>query len=213
MPIGSSTARPLGLVLAAAFGWAGPGAPAGAAAVAVKPGVFLYASPALGDPNFIEAVVLVLHHGAEGSVGLIVNHPTRIPLSEAVTELAELRTPDLRLHRGGPVAPDSMVALVRSNRPLAGARRVLPDAYLSTEPAQWKAAALEPNAKSRLRVYAGYAGWAPGQLGSELAQGSWVVGPADAGSVFSPHPSEIWPRVHQLMRRMEVYRSAQLPGM
>ena len=204
MRIASSTARPLPFALsAAAIAWAVLVAPAGAAPSRVKPGVFLYASPTLGDRNFVEAVVLLVHHGVEGSMGLVINRPTRVPLSEAVTELGERRMPQLRLHRGGPVEPESMVALVRSVKRLAGARQVLPDVYFSTELGQWKAVTLEPDAESRLRVYAGYAGWSPGQLAEEVRRDLWVVGPADAGSVFSADPSAVWPRVHQLMRRLE----------
>jgi putative transcriptional regulator len=204
MRIGSSTARRLRPALtAAALAWAALVAPAGAGPPPVKPGVFLYASPALGDPNFVEAVVLLVHHGVEGSMGLVVNRPTRVPLGEAVTELGERRMPALRLNRGGPVERELILALVRSVKRLEGAQRVLPDVYFSTELRQWKAVTLQPNAESRLRVYAGYAGWSSGQLAEEVRRDLWVVGPADAGSVFSADPSALWPRVHQLMRRLE----------
>jgi len=176
---------------------------AGAAVPRLKAGVFLYASPTLADPNFAESVVLLVQHGVEGSMGLIVNRPTRVPLREAVKELAESRGLELRLHWGGPVQPDVALALVRSPKRLASAQRVLPDVQLSAEPAQWKAVARDPEAASRLRVYAGYAGWSAGQLALELRRGSWVVGPADAASVFSSDPSALWPRVHDLMQRIE----------
>ena len=80
---------------------------------------------------------------------------------------------------------------------------MLPDVYFSSEPGQWKAVTLEPHAESRLRVYAGYAGWSAGQLAEEVRRELWVVGPADAASIFSADPSALWPRVHQLMRRLE----------
>ena len=183
---------------------------AGAAVPRLKAGVFLYASPTLADPNFAESVVLLVQHGVEGSMGLIVNRPTRVPLREAVKELAESRGLELRLHWGGPVQPDVALALVRSPKRLASAQRVLPDVQLSAEPAQWKAVARDPEAASRLRVYAGYAGWSAGQLALELRRGSWVVGPADAASVFSSDPSALWPRVHDLMQRIEARSRAGL---
>lgn len=58
-------------------------------------------------------------------------------------------------------------------------------------------------AASRLRVYAGYAGWGPGQLAREIRVGAWIVARADARSIFSLEPSELWPRVHELMGRIE----------
>jgi putative AlgH/UPF0301 family transcriptional regulator len=101
------------------------------------------------------------------------------------------------------VERELILALVRSVKRLRGARQVLPDVYFSIELGQWKAVTLEPDAESRLRVYAGYAGWSAGQLAQELSREMWVVGPADAASIFSADPSALWPRVHQLMRRLE----------
>jgi putative transcriptional regulator len=170
----------------------------------LEPGVFLYAAPSLRDPNFAESVVLLVDHGPGGSLGLIVNRPTRIVVREAVEELAETRGLDLRVYQGGPVQPDAVVALVRSSRALADARRVLADVQFSTEPRQWRDVAGGPEAESRLRVYAGYAGWGPGQLAREMSIGSWVVAHADARSIFSSDPSALWPKVHELMRRLEV---------
>jgi putative transcriptional regulator len=190
------------LVAVAAAGAAG-GAPAVLARPRLEPGIFLYAAPSLRDPNFAETVVLLLEHGPGGSVGLIVNRPTRVGVREAVKELAETRGLDLRVYEGGPVQPEVMVALVRRSRGLADARRVLPDTQLSTQPRQWREAAGGPEAASRLRVYAGYAGWGPGQLARELRLGSWVVARADAHSVFSSEPFALWPKVHELMRRLE----------
>jgi putative transcriptional regulator len=188
--------------LAAAVAW-GSTATAARPATPVKPGVFLYASPSLGDPNFVETVVLLVQHGPEGSMGLVINRPTRVPVREAVDALAEIRGLELRLYEGGPVQRDMTLALARSARRLADAHRVLADVQLSAEPKRWKELARDPEAESRLRVYAGYAGWGPGQLARELRLGSWVVAPGDARSVFSADPSLLWPRVHGLLKRFE----------
>ena len=61
-------------------------------------------------------------------------------------------------------------------------------------------------------MYAGYAGWGPGQLDREMRLGSWVVAPADARSIFSSEPSALWPKVHELMRRIEVSAPAARPS-
>jgi putative transcriptional regulator len=197
--------RPTHLLLATLAALSAAGRLALSAPPRLEPGVFLYAAPSLGDPNFAETVVLLLDHGPGGSLGLIVNRPTRIGVREAVKELAETRELDLRVYEGGPVQREMMVALVRSSPALADARRVLPDVQFSTEPRQWTEVAGGPEAASRLRVYAGYAGWGPGQLAREVRLGSWVVAPADARSIFSSEPSALWPKVHELMRRIEVY--------
>ena len=167
----------------------------------LKAGTFLYAAPDVHSPGFTQSVVLLVEHGPEGSLGLIVNRPTRTPVREVLKELGPL---DLALHFGGPVQTDAVLGLVRSASPVRGASRVLPDVYFSTELEPLKVAARAPDVTSRLRVYAGYAGWGPGQLANELRQAVWVVGPADARSVFSAEPETLWPRVHDLLRRIEV---------
>jgi len=189
---------------ATALLWAIPGALADLDLRRLQAGVFLYAAPGLEAPNFTESVVLLVQHGEEGSLGLIVNRPTEVPVREAVTELGEVRGLDLKLNFGGPVQPEAVLALVRSARPVDGALRVMPDVYFSTDLGQLKEAARGPEASSRLRVYAGYAGWSQGQLAGELRRRAWVVGPADARSVFTSDPDALWPRVHDLLRRIEV---------
>ena len=169
----------------------------------LKPGVFLYAAPELTGPSFAESVVLLVRHAPEGSLGLIVNRPTRVPVREALPDLGELRALELPLYFGGPVQPDAVLALVRSAKRVGAATRVLPDVYLSRDLGPVKAAAKRPEAVSRLRVYAGYAGWSAGQLADELRKGAWIVAPADAGSIFTAEPSVVWPRVYDLMRRIE----------
>ena len=187
----------------AALALLGSAAPGQAAPPRPRSGVFLYASPRLTDPNFVESVVLVLQHGPEGSLGVVINRPTRFPLREVVKELAEMRGLELRLYEGGPVQPDAALALLRSAKRLGSGERVLADVQLSKEPKHWRAIAAGGEAEARLRVYAGYAGWVPGQLDQEMRRGSWVVGPADAASVFASDPSTLWPRVHDLMRAVE----------
>jgi len=180
------------------------GTPSSQARQRLRAGVFLYAAPGLPDPNFAEAVVLLIHHSAEGSMGLVVNRPTEVPVRDALTKLGELRALELPLYWGGPVEPEAMTALLRSPRTVDGAERVLPDVHFTTELGPLKKAARQAEAASRVRVYAGYAGWSGGQLEKETRLGSWVVAPADATSVFAPDPAALWLRVHDLMRRIEV---------
>jgi len=176
------------------------------AAEVLGPGVFLYSAPGVDAGSFTESVVLLVQHEAGGSLGLIVNRPTKVPVREALKDLGELKDFDSSLYFGGPVQPEAILALVRPVKPPADAMRVLPDVYFSTELGPLKEAARKPDAASRLRVYAGYAGWAPGQLAAELRQGAWVVGPATAAAIFTSDPSTLWPRVHDLLRRIEVRR-------
>lgn len=191
------------LAAAAAMFTLAPGAAGGGAGTRLRPGVFLYAAPDLRTPHFTESVVLLVRHEPEGSLGLIINRPTRLLLRNALEELGEMPGLDLALYFGGPVQPEAMLALVRSAKPIRAGTRLLPDVYFCTDLDPVKAAARRPEAASRLRVYAGYAGWGPGQLAEELRRGAWIVGPADARSIFSSDPSATWPRVYDLLQRIE----------
>lgn len=176
----------------------------------LKPGVFLYAAPGLVGGSFTESVVLLVQHEDGGSMGLIINRPTKVSVQEAVPQLGERPGLELPLYFGGPVEVDGVLALVRSAKAVDGATRVLPDVYLCNDLRPVKQALRRPEVAQRLRVYAGYAGWTAGQLADELRAGAWVVGPADARSVFTSEPSSLWPRVHDLMRRIEVRDSRRL---
>jgi len=169
----------------------------------LRPGLFLYAAPEQQDPNFVESVVLLVEHGPKGSMGLVVNRPTRVPLRELLRGVEIPASPDLRFYWGGPVEPKAVLALVRTERPSASARSVLPDVYVTGELADVRAALKEKKPGERLRVFTGYAGWGAGQLAMEVRAGAWVLDRADARSIFAPDISELWLRVHRLLERLE----------
>ncbi len=176
------------------------GAAAGAADLGrLRPGVFLYAAPSLRDPNFSETVVLLVKHGPEGAMGLIINRPTQDRAAEA---LPGVRLAELRLYRGGPVQPEAILALVRG-KPPQKAERVLDGVFLSGRREDLEAAARDGRALERVRLYSGYAGWSAGQLEKEWKLGGWVIGPADAAAVFSPEPETLWRKVFRLLQRRE----------
>lgn len=177
----------------------------------LRPGVFLYASPGLPDPNFAETVVLLLEHTDKGSLGVVVNRPTRIPVRELVPELAEPGDAALSLQWGGPVQPGAVLVLLRSPGSASDARRVLPGVHLCADLEDLKRAARQPDAVGRVRIYGGYTGWGAGQLENERRLGTWIVAPADAGSVFAADPEVLWRRVHDLLRRQEVRTLQSLP--
>jgi putative transcriptional regulator len=178
----------------------------------LRPGLFLYAAPGITDSRFAESVVLLIQHGPEGSMGLVVNRPTDMPLREAVAAVEEAKSSDLRVHWGGPVKPEAILALVRSPRASPGARTVIAEVHLTGDLADVRAALSGPDPAGRLRVYTGYTGWTAGQLATEVRAGVWVMDRADAASVFAPDPATLWGRVHQLLNRLEVRARRALPG-
>ena len=173
-------------------------------AARLMPGLFLYAAPGIADSRFAESVVLLIRHGPEGSMGLVVNRPTEMPLREALENVAEARTSKLTVYWGGPVQSEAILALVRAPSPSPGAQTVLPDVHLTGDLADVRAALSAPDPAGRLRVYTGYAGWTAGQLPVEVRAGVWVLDKADAATVFAADPSKLWPRVEEILKRLEV---------
>jgi len=148
-------------------------------------GQLLIAAPQLID-YFRRTVVLVIEHTDEGAMGVVLNRPTDAEVSELVPELAELAGGDAVVHAGGPVARDTIVALGDFERPEEAGTPVAGTLGL-----------LSPDrpdpALRRMRVYAGYAGWAPGQLDAELDQDAWIVGQAAPDDPFATH--DLWTAV------------------
>lgn len=155
-------------------------------------GHLLVAGPALEDPNFRRTVVLLGEHGEEGAMGVILNRASTITVEEAVPPIGALVDPGEIVYVGGPVQPQAVVVLADFVDPdLAETVVVETVGFLPGEVED--AAAL--GELRGLRVFAGYAGWAPGQLEAELEEGSWVVVPAQPSDVFTTEPETLWSRV------------------
>jgi putative transcriptional regulator len=151
-------------------------------------GQLLLASPTLRDPNFARMVVLIGAHSEDGAMGLVLNRPSNVTVGEAIPEL---RAVDLEesVYIGGPVQPSSVVFLAEFLDPSPAGLLVLgsigfpaPDADIEELPA----------ATARVRVFAGFAGWAEGQLEAEIDQGDWIVETALPEDVFTELPQALW---------------------
>jgi len=145
-------------------------------------GQLLIAAPSLFD-YFRRTVILVIEHTEEGAMGVVLNRPSETTVAEAVSALAELADEDDFVRVGGPVAPEAVVALGDFEDPNDAGTNVVGSLGL-----------LDPDqpdpALRRLRVYAGYAGWGPGQLDGEIDEGAWIVDPADPADPFKE--GDLW---------------------
>ena len=154
-------------------------------------GQLLVAGPSLLDPNFRRTVVLVGEHTDEGALGVVLNRASEATVEDAVPELSALIDDEELVHVGGPVQPSAIVVVADFADPeQAGALILDSVGFLPAE--------VEPDAIGELRrarVFAGYAGWGPGQLDEELDEGSWIVAPALAEDVFTGDPDELWSEV------------------
>lgn len=169
-------------------------------------GVFLVAQPTLTEPMFHRTVILITQRPDGGSLGVIVNRPTGIPLRDAFPKHPHIAAQPLPLHAGGPVQPQTMLFLVRSATPPPQGIALLRDVYLTGD-ADWVDSALATGmVVSAMRAFAGHAGWAPRQLRSEMERQGWYILPADSALLFDGKPDELW---RELARRA-VLRPATL---
>ena len=153
-------------------------------------GKLILASPALRDPNFVRSVVLIAEHTDEGAMGLVLNRPASATVGEAVPDLSWLAGDAEPVYVGGPVAETAVIVLAEFDLPeLAGA--IVEDdlGFIGSD-------ADDPErldgAIRRARVFAGHAGWGPGQLESELAEESWIVEPPLREEIFTLDPEALW---------------------
>jgi putative transcriptional regulator len=153
-------------------------------------GQLILASPALTDPNFARTVVLIAEHTAEGAMGLVLNRPAASTVEEAVPDLAWLTGGREPVYVGGPVAETAVIVLAEFDRPeLAGAIVEGDLGFIGADADDEEHLA---GAVRRARVFAGHAGWGPGQLEEELAEEAWIVEPPRREEVFTDAPKALW---------------------
>src|ERR1700749_1707173 len=148
-------------------------------------GSLLVATPVLEAPNFRRTVILVVEHeAAEGTLGVVLNRPTDVPVDRVLDTWSELVTGPSVVFNGGPGAPTSALAIGQVPGAAAPARLGLVGRDAPPD--------LLAPAINRLRVYAGYAGWAPGQLKAEIDEGAWYVVGAEPADAFAGQPGGLW---------------------
>lgn len=155
-------------------------------------GQLLVATPMLKDPNFDRTVVLLVAHENGGALGVVLNRATEVPVREVLGEWGGMATEPSVVFEGGPVQPEAAICLARvrtATVELSGFSRVqgtLGTVDLTRDPDVMREQLLD------VRVFAGYAGWAPGQLEDEIASGSWLTFPALPADAFTERPDDLW---------------------
>ncbi len=157
----------------------------------LRPGVFLLARPSLSDPNFEGAVVLLVAHSQNGSLGLVVNRPTGVPLARVLEEAAPFGEPETALFWGGPVALVHLHVLHGGSGP-EDSLEVCPGVRFGGDLAAVEAAR---SAGAPVRFYLGYSGWGEHQLEEEMETDTWLVLPASQERVFDDDPGTLWQRL------------------
>lgn len=167
-------------------------------------GQLLVAAPVLQDPNFMRSVVLLVDHDEDGALGVVLNRPTAVAVGAVVPAWSEYTSGPAHVFRGGPVSEDSALGLgalaaavtTDADEP-SGFRRLfgtlgLVDLEVSPDELAGELRAV--------RVFAGYAGWGPGQLEDELAERAWFVVDSLPQDPFAEHPQRLWREVLRRQR-------------
>jgi putative transcriptional regulator len=163
-------------------------------------GRLLVATPLLGDPNFRRTVILVVEdEPEEGTLGVVLNRPTEVQVGQVLEPWSDLVTGPTVVFKGGPVSPNSALALALAQgedeplgwRSLDGSSLMSRIGLVDLEaPPELLAGGI-----TSLRVFAGYAGWGPGQLRAEIEEGAWYVLAGEPTDAFLAEPERLWPAV------------------
>ena len=162
-------------------------------ALVPEKGIFLVATAGMQDPRFRRSVVLLLEHGENGTLGLIVNKVTEISLPQVLPDLKESGQESNLLFFGGPVGLDGILFLTRNAEPPERAEHVMEDVYYSGDRNLLKEFLEQNKGAGELRVFLGNSGWSPGQLAAEIAEGAWRLVRGDSDTLFEKDLDDLWP--------------------
>lgn len=158
----------------------------------------LVATPLIGEPTFERTVVLVVSHDGDGAFGVVINRPSDVAVADVIPAWADDISAPGVVFLGGPCDTQRVLGLGRtgghpSAPPPVEGRQALVGGYgtvdLNSPPP------LVSSGFSGVRLFAGSAGWAPGQLEDEIADGAWWLCDAEADDVVTADPSGLWRRV------------------
>jgi putative transcriptional regulator len=163
---------------------------------------FLIAMPAMTDPYFAKSLTYVCEHSEQGAMGIVVNRPISLTLSELFAqinmELKPAELEDVLVHFGGPVQTDRGFVLHEPNGEWQSTLHINNKVELTTSKDILQAIG-EGHGPRNLLMTLGYAGWAQGQLEQELSQNAWLSVPADERIMFDLPAEERLPAAMALL--------------
>lgn len=166
-------------------------------------GSLLIAAPDMPDPNFTRAIVYLIEHDHTGSLGVVITRHSETEVASILPAWADVCASPAVFHIGGPVKPDTGIALAVLSAGADGSYDVglqqiegrVHVVDLDSDPAQLR------DRCDGMRVFVGYTGWAPGQLQGELDRGDWYVAPSLPTDLLAPARVDIWGEV---LRRQDM---------
>ena len=156
--------------------------------------MLLIARAGLPDPNFKDSTAPAMTEIAPAPLGVIVNRPTRIAVSQLFPELEGLARLDDKVYFGGPVAIERVSFIFRADKRHEHATEILLDGvYFSTNGELLRELLARDKPMDGMRIFIGHSAWARGQLENEIARGDWTLAPADAKAIFDRKIEPPWP--------------------
>lgn len=192
---GQTATRPVSARQNGQISFFSPIMPAGSSVTLLAKGQLLIANRRLSDPNFAHTVILLLEFGREGSMGVVLNRPTDVGLAKVLPKIKALKKRKDMVYLGGPVGRDQILLLAQSPQPPENSQQVFRQCYVVASQTALLHLIGNSNANVKLRAFAGYAGWASGQLAAEVLRGDWYLLPAEAKVVFDTAPDNMWPEL------------------
>ena len=158
-------------------------------------GQLLVATPEMRDPRFVETVIYIVKHSAEGAFGLVINRPlAKGPVEDLLKGFgmdSSGAKGEIIVHYGGPVSPSAGFVLHSDDVLLEESAKVANGIAMTSDPKLIEAMAQGKGPRQSLFIL-GYAGWAPGQLEGELKAGSWFVVSGDKALIFGEDADRKW---------------------
>lgn len=139
---------------------------------------------------FQRTVILICQHDSEGAFGLVLNRSTNNKVGDAVVANLPDTIKEETLYLGGPVQPQALSFL--HNDVYIPDASVMPNLNLGHSLDGLMEIGESFSSTQRVKIFAGYAGWSPGQLEDEMKRDTWMIHPASIDLVFSTKPEHLW---------------------
>lgn len=160
-------------------------------------GSILVSEPFSEELYFKRSVILLTEHNTKGTTGFILNKATEVNIDDAVDEFPPFESP---LYFGGPINTDDLFYIHTIGLKLPGAKKIVDGIYWGGDYSMLCQMIIERKVKSNMiRFYAGYSGWDPNQLDSEIEERSWMTTAFNQKFTFYDEPKSLWSQVLRSM--------------
>lgn len=151
-------------------------------AITIQPGTIIISAPALADPHFEKAVIIITEHNENGATGFVINKPFHRKFNE-LTEF--IHSKPFTLYTGGPVDTENLFVLHQQIDLIPGSKHLFGNIYIGGDFQQAVRFINDGSIKSDdIKLFIGYCGWDAGELEAEIAEGSWLVTEKEGSIVF-----------------------------